>query len=38
MSEDQKFHVAMQFGAVPFVIFAVHDGETVNGDGAKYLT
>jgi hypothetical protein len=26
VSEDQQFHVAMQFGAETFVVFAVHDG------------
>src|SRR5450631_1877241 len=26
VSEDQQFHIAMQFGAVPFVVFAVHGG------------
>ena len=38
VSEDQHFHVAMQFVAVALVIFAVHDGETVSGNGARYLT
>ena len=31
VSEDQKFHITVQFGTVPFMVFAVHAG-------AEYLT
>src|SRR5713101_1743733 len=26
VSENQQFHIAIKFGAVAFVVFAVHDG------------
>ena len=39
MTEAQRFHVTVQFGAVSLEIFAVHDRSGVNrNQGAEYLT